>query len=108
MALELVRNPDILAEVAASSPRPFVVGFAAETENVEANARLKLESKALDMIAANQVGTDWVRSGRQRAARALAGRPHGSRLRQQDGAGAERLLELIGERLRAGHQAQDS
>jgi phosphopantothenoylcysteine decarboxylase / phosphopantothenate---cysteine ligase len=45
MVLELIRNPDILAEVAASSPRPFVVGFAAETEKVEANARLKLEQQ---------------------------------------------------------------
>ena len=37
-------------------PRPFVVGFAAETQNVERNALAKLEGKKLDMIAANQVG----------------------------------------------------
>ncbi len=59
LELALVQNPDILAEVAAlSQRRPFVVGFAAETENVEAHARGKLERKKLDMIAANRVGAD--------------------------------------------------
>ena len=57
MQLELVRAPDILASVAAlTSGRPFVVGFAAETENVEENARVKLVRKRVDMIAANRVG----------------------------------------------------
>jgi phosphopantothenoylcysteine decarboxylase/phosphopantothenate--cysteine ligase len=56
LTLQLARTPDILATVAAGSPRPFVVGFAAETQNVERNALLKLEGKKLDMIAANQVG----------------------------------------------------
>jgi len=56
LELVLVENPDILAEVAALAQRPFVVGFAAETENVEAHARAKLERKRLDLIAANQVG----------------------------------------------------
>jgi phosphopantothenoylcysteine decarboxylase/phosphopantothenate--cysteine ligase len=56
MVLALTRTPDILATVAAGSPRPFVVGFAAETQNVERNALAKLEGKKLDMIAANQVG----------------------------------------------------
>ena len=55
MTLELVRNPDILAEVAALPARPFSVGFAAETERVEAHARGKLERKRLDLIAANHV-----------------------------------------------------
>lgn len=56
--LRLVLNPDILAEVAARTPRPFVVGFAAETDDVEKHARGKLVRKQLDMIAANQVGQD--------------------------------------------------
>ncbi len=56
LTLELVKAPDILASVAQLEPRPFVVGFAAETQNVEANARGKLERKRLDMIAANRVG----------------------------------------------------
>jgi phosphopantothenoylcysteine decarboxylase / phosphopantothenate---cysteine ligase len=54
--LALVRNPDILAEVAQAQPRPFVVGFAAETDEVERHARDKLVRKQLDMIAANRVG----------------------------------------------------
>lgn len=58
LELALVQNPDILAEVAALPQRPFVVGFAAETENVEDYARAKLERKKLDLIAANRVGTD--------------------------------------------------
>ncbi len=56
LLLAMSRTPDILATVAALSPRPFVVGFAAETQNVERNALAKLEGKRLDMIAANQVG----------------------------------------------------
>ncbi|MCE3284193.1 MAG: coaBC [Steroidobacteraceae bacterium] len=56
LVLQLARTPDILATVAAGTPRPFVVGFAAETQNVERNALTKLETKKLDMIAANQVG----------------------------------------------------
>jgi phosphopantothenoylcysteine decarboxylase/phosphopantothenate--cysteine ligase len=56
LVLALSRTTDILATVAAGAPRPFVVGFAAETQNVERNALAKLEGKRLDMIAANQVG----------------------------------------------------
>ena len=56
MTLRLVKNPDILAEVAALPRGPFTVGFAAETEEVEMHARGKLKAKGLDMIAANLVG----------------------------------------------------
>jgi phosphopantothenoylcysteine decarboxylase/phosphopantothenate--cysteine ligase len=52
------RTADVLATVAARPERPFVVGFAAETEAVEQNARTKLLKKNLDMIAANEVGDD--------------------------------------------------
>jgi phosphopantothenoylcysteine decarboxylase/phosphopantothenate--cysteine ligase len=55
LTLELVRNPDILSSVTAAQPAPFTVGFAAETENVEANARAKLETKRLDLVCANRV-----------------------------------------------------
>ena len=57
MTLDLQRNPDILAAVAALPDGPFTVGFAAETEALEANALGKLEAKGLDMIAANEVGS---------------------------------------------------
>lgn len=54
--LDLVRTPDILAEVAAHAIRPgLVVGFAAETENLEAYALAKLRDKRVDLIAANDV-----------------------------------------------------
>lgn len=56
LSLALVRNPDILAEVAALPDGPFTVGFAAETENLLQHAREKLARKKLDMIAANHVG----------------------------------------------------
>ncbi|HET9033182.1 MAG TPA: bifunctional phosphopantothenoylcysteine decarboxylase/phosphopantothenate--cysteine ligase CoaBC [Dokdonella sp.] len=56
LALELIQNPDILAEVGQSAQPPFLVGFAAETNDLEHYARGKLERKRLDMIAANQVG----------------------------------------------------
>jgi phosphopantothenoylcysteine decarboxylase/phosphopantothenate--cysteine ligase len=57
LALEMTRTTDILATVAAARERPFVVGFAAETDSVEQHALEKLERKNLDMIAANEVGT---------------------------------------------------
>ncbi len=60
LELDLERTIDILATVAAAPSRPFVVGFAAETENVEQHARAKLLRKNLDMIAANEVGDDKV------------------------------------------------
>ncbi|HVK51931.1 MAG TPA: bifunctional phosphopantothenoylcysteine decarboxylase/phosphopantothenate--cysteine ligase CoaBC [Pseudoxanthomonas sp.] len=57
LTLDLVRTPDILAEVAAQTQGlKLVVGFAAETENVAHYARGKLQAKRLDMIVANQVG----------------------------------------------------
>lgn len=56
LELSLAENPDILASLAAQTVRPFLVGFAAETHDVERYARDKLKRKGLDMIAANQVG----------------------------------------------------
>ncbi|MDG5806824.1 bifunctional phosphopantothenoylcysteine decarboxylase/phosphopantothenate--cysteine ligase CoaBC [Streptomyces ossamyceticus] len=54
----LVRNPDILAEIAADRPRPeqLVVGFAAETDDVLANGRAKLARKGCDLLVVNEVG----------------------------------------------------
>ncbi|MBN2646630.1 MAG: bifunctional phosphopantothenoylcysteine decarboxylase/phosphopantothenate--cysteine ligase CoaBC [Thiotrichales bacterium] len=56
LSLELIANPDIVAWVAQQSPKPFVVGFAAETEQLLPYARAKRERKNLDLICANQVG----------------------------------------------------
>ena len=55
MSLNLIKNPDILATISLAHPKLFVVGFAAETQDVEHYARSKLIAKDLDMIACNDV-----------------------------------------------------
>ena len=55
LTLTLNENPDILAEIGALKRRPMLVGFAAETDNLEKYARAKLTRKNLDLIAANRV-----------------------------------------------------
>lgn len=55
MEIKLVRNPDIIAEVAALDSAPFCVGFAAESENLLKNARKKLLAKSLDFVIANDI-----------------------------------------------------
>lgn len=55
LAVSLVKNPDIVATIAQQKQRPFMVGFAAETRNVEEYAAGKLVAKKLDMIACNDV-----------------------------------------------------
>lgn len=55
LAVALVKNPDIVATIAEQQQRPFMVGFAAETQNVEQYAAGKLVAKKLDMIACNDV-----------------------------------------------------
>ncbi len=53
MVIKLVKNLDIISSVSEHSARPFVAGFAAETENVVANGQEKLERKGLDLLFAN-------------------------------------------------------
>ncbi|WP_372376032.1 bifunctional phosphopantothenoylcysteine decarboxylase/phosphopantothenate--cysteine ligase CoaBC [Acinetobacter ursingii] len=55
LAVSLIKNPDIVATIAQQEQRPFMVGFAAETQNVEEYAAGKLVAKKLDMIACNDV-----------------------------------------------------
>ncbi len=55
LTLQLIKNNDIISTVASHKTRPYVVGFAAETENVDENAKQKLIAKNLDMIVANDV-----------------------------------------------------
>jgi len=57
VSLKLVRNPDILADIAALPDAPFTVGFAAETENLAEYAQVKLREKCVQMIAANHVSS---------------------------------------------------
>lgn len=56
LQLALLKNPDILADVAQLKQAPLTVGFAAETDNVIKHAKEKLQQKQIDMIIANQVG----------------------------------------------------
>jgi phosphopantothenoylcysteine decarboxylase/phosphopantothenate--cysteine ligase len=105
LSVPLVRTADVLAEVAAHPQRPrLVVGFAAETQDMEAYARGKLERKQLDLIAANDVG----RSGQgfecdDNALSVFArdgGRvdiPHGPKAQV-----AQALVALVADRLEAG------
>ncbi len=58
LQLTLVKNPDIVAEVAHSSPRPVTIGFAAESEQLTEYARRKLERKGLDAIIANDISRE--------------------------------------------------
>jgi phosphopantothenoylcysteine decarboxylase/phosphopantothenate--cysteine ligase len=101
MELPLVRSRDTLASVAALPRPPFTVGFAAETNDVAAHARDKLERKRIDMIAANQVGPDC---GFDRETNALtvfwAG--GGELALGEGGKGqlARRLVEVVAERYR--------
>ena len=58
LTLTFIKNPDILAKISGRPDRPFCVGFAAESQNVEDYARSKLVKKKLDMIAANNITVD--------------------------------------------------
>lgn len=62
LSLHLTKNDDIIATVASHKSRPYIVGFAAETENIIENAKDKLLRKNMDMIAANDVSTSSVES----------------------------------------------
>jgi len=103
LTLQLVRTRDILAEVAGHPQRPrLVVGFAAETDNVEGYARGKLERKKLDLICANRVGLAG--SGFESDDNELV--VYGARFQRTLGPApkadlAEALLDLVKERLAA-------
>jgi phosphopantothenoylcysteine decarboxylase/phosphopantothenate--cysteine ligase len=101
ISLDLVRSPDTLATVAALPDGPFTVGFAAETERVAEHAKRKLESKHVDMIAANLVGPG---RGFDRETNALqVFWPQGSAEIGEDTklAVARRLIVLVAERFKA-------
>jgi phosphopantothenoylcysteine decarboxylase / phosphopantothenate---cysteine ligase len=101
MTLALSRAPDVLATVGRSAKPPFLVGFAAETENVERNALAKLAGKNLDMIAANKVGDGL---GFDKDENALMLYWHGGKCElslTSKTALARQLVEVIAERYRA-------
>tara|TARA_A100000171_G_C2138263_1_gene152252 strand:- start:1978 stop:3255 length:1278 start_codon:yes stop_codon:yes gene_type:complete len=103
MVLRLVRNPDILATVAERQERPFMVGFAAETENLLAHAGNKVRRKKLDLIFANDASATfnsdaaaavalWPMTGEDKLAQQSLGPATKSFLARQ-------MLTLISERL---------
>lgn len=108
LSLELVRNPDILHDVAALPGRPFCVGFAAETENLEVYAEAKRRSKGVDMIAANQVGAEKGFDMDDNALLVLW--EGGSRILPQQPKQrlAEQLVSLIAERMDAQTTTEDT
>jgi phosphopantothenoylcysteine decarboxylase/phosphopantothenate--cysteine ligase len=103
LTLELARTPDILAEVAAHAQRPrCVVGFAAETNDVEQYARGKLERKKLDLIAANDVSRPEIGFESERNALVVFSRD--ARVEIAEGSKmqvAAALLSLVADRLEA-------
>ncbi len=101
LSLALDRNPDILAGVASRSPRPFTVGFAAETTDVIANARDKLARKGLDMIIANQVGDGLAFDRDDNAVTVLWDGGEQAFARDAKTRLAQSLVALIGERVAA-------
>ena len=104
LTLELVRTPDIVSEVARHPQRPtLVVGFAAETNDVEQHALGKLQSKGLDLIAANDVAAEGI--GFESDDNALTVYSSKDRHAIERGSKAEvarRLLELIAAQLESG------
>lgn len=102
MALDLVKNPDILATIAKEFPEVFVVGFAAETQDIEKYARGKLEAKNLDMIACNDVSRTDIGFGSDNNAMTVffKDKSEGATLEKASKDKiAEQLVALIGENL---------
>jgi len=96
LSLELVKNPDILADVAQQFPDTFTVGFAAETQDIEQYARAKLEAKSLRMIAANHVGVDGLGFESDENALSIFWRGGGKELPQaRKSLLARQLIEII-------------
>ncbi len=108
LQVELVRNPDILRDVAALPRRPFCVGFAAETERLAEHAAHKLRDKGADMIAANPVGGGQGFDTEDNALLVLW--PDGSLElpRQSKQRLAEQLVSLIAERMDAQAATEDT
>lgn len=109
LTLDLVRNPDILADVAARKPAPFTVGFAAETGNLEPAARAKLVAKKLDLICANQVGGATGGFGSDDNSLLLIDREGSTELPLASKARlARELIQHIARKRNAKNQSQDS
>lgn len=99
LTLTFVKNPDILATVSNRQDRPFCVGFAAESQNVEDYARGKLTKKKLDMIAANDITAEGLGFNSDKNALHVIWQDGDKQLpATSKNALAEQLLALIAER----------
>jgi phosphopantothenoylcysteine decarboxylase/phosphopantothenate--cysteine ligase len=101
LTLTFRKNPDILSAITAASPRPFVVAFAAETQNVESNAREKLLRKNADLVVANDVADASIGFDSDQNEVIVVGRD-GSTTRIEKAsklAIANRILDLVVQRL---------
>ncbi len=102
LTLILQKTKDILAAVSALEQRPFTVGFAAETHDLERYARDKLTQKKLDMIAANWVGQEQGGfDSEQNALQVFWDKGDKALLMTDKGQLAEQLIDLIIERIKA-------
>lgn len=99
--LQLAENPDILRTVGHHEKRPaIVVGFAAETENVESNGRSKLERKGADLIVANDVSPETgIMGGTRNAVKLISASGVEAWPELSKDEVADRLARLIAERL---------
>jgi phosphopantothenoylcysteine decarboxylase/phosphopantothenate--cysteine ligase len=99
--IRLVENPDILATLAArGAKRPkLVVGFAAETSDLEAQARAKLKKKGCDWIVANDVSADGIMGGDENEVLLLSAKGTDCWPRASKAEVARRLAERIAEAL---------
>ena len=98
--VEWTATPDILTEVAAHAQRPaLVVGFAAETDDLEAHARDKLARKRVDLIAANRVGAGLGFEADDNALTVFAADGTREIARQSKAGVARELLAIVAERL---------
>ncbi|MBT5331587.1 MAG: bifunctional phosphopantothenoylcysteine decarboxylase/phosphopantothenate--cysteine ligase CoaBC [Porticoccaceae bacterium] len=100
MAIKLVRNPDILAKVAALGDHLFCVGFAAESEKLIENASKKLISKNLNLIVANDISDQSIGFGSDENAVTLIGPDFELELgKSHKRLIARKILEVIGEEI---------
>ena len=99
--LQMVRNPDILATLAARPDRPFSVGFAAETQNLLEYATRKLQDKNLDLIVANDVANPSIGfNSEENACSVIDRQRHETRFAQTSkGRIARQLIDFIAHRL---------
>lgn len=93
LSLDLVKNPDIVRAVGALAPKPFILGFAAESEKLKEHALEKLTSKNLDIIAANDISNSEIGfNSEQNALTVFFKNENGEKLQEQTLAQANKFI----------------